>query len=173
MWGIAGARSMRRLIAVHLRASQPPRPNSPCLTTLSRPEEGGRERASAHSPWMGTLYDNHQHFPSEYNTQESLPELDAQPTRAYGANFVWGVWSHAPLKLLSRPPEASRSRSLPPLRLLHFLLVKLIATWLPLAPAMFWPFRQNQHLCEVKCRSVPENHAAFPFQEKIQICGSS
>lgn len=61
----------------------------PRLTALSRLEE--RERGSAHSSWMGTLYDNHHHFPSEDNTQGSLPELDCTASRAYGANFVWRV----------------------------------------------------------------------------------
>lgn len=87
-------------------------PSPPRLTALSRPEE--RERGSAHSSWMGTLYDNNHHFPSEDNTQGSLPELDCTATRAYGANFVWRVrwaWSHAPLKLLNRLPEASHSLS--------------------------------------------------------------
>lgn len=94
MWRIAGARSTRRLMAIHPGASQPSR-SPPHLTALSRPEE--RERGSAHSSWMGTLYDNHHHFPSEDNRQGSLPELDCTATRAYGANFVlrvWWEWSH-------------------------------------------------------------------------------
>ena len=124
MWLIAGARSTRRLMAIHPGASRasraspsPPLPLSPSSNYSEQPggeREGEGEQSSVHSSWMGTLYDNHHHFPSEDNTQRPLPELDCTATRTYGANFVWRVWwewSHAPLKLLDRPPEASRSDS--------------------------------------------------------------
>lgn len=103
---------------------------------LSAGRRTERERGSAHSSWMGTLYDNHHHFPSEDNTQGSLPELDCTATRAYGANFVWRVWwkwSHAPLKLFSRqpevpppPPVVSSPWSFIYLLRLYFLCVQLV-----------------------------------------------
>lgn len=60
-------------MTIHPGASHSP----PHLTTLSRLEK--RQRGFAHSSWMGTLYDNHHHFPLEDNTQGSLPEWIAQP----------------------------------------------------------------------------------------------
>lgn len=137
MWLIAGARSTRRLMAIHPGASRAS-PSPPPLTAPSGPVERERERkgeqSSAHSSWMGTLYDNHHHLPSEDNTQRSLPELDCTATRAYGANFVWRVWwewSHA-------PSEAARqaAKGLPALTQLLYLSASncLFSVCFPLVP---------------------------------------
>lgn len=165
MWGIAGARSMRRLMAIHPGASQPSRPSSPRLTAVSRPEE--REQDSANSSWMGTLYDNHQHFPSEDNTQGSLPELNCTATRAYGANLVWRVWwkwPHAPLNLLARPPEDSRSLCVSPFS--HFLYVSLSFS-LPQSFALLFPAFPTcatNHLC-----GCPQHLLSFGPSDRIVI----
>lgn len=109
MWHLAGVRSTRRLMAMHPGASRA----SPLPRNCSQQTGAERGGGSADSSWMGTLYDNHHHFPSEDNTQGSLPEFYCTATKAYGANFVWRVWwewSHVPVELLNRPPEASCSR---------------------------------------------------------------
>lgn len=53
-------------------------------------------------------------FPQKIIHRGLCQKLDCTATGAYGADFVWRVWwkwSHAPVKLLSRRPEASRSVS--------------------------------------------------------------
>ena len=185
MWRIAGARSTRRLMAIHPGASRalPFSPSSNC----SQQAGGEREHSSAHSSWMGTLYDNHHHFPSEDNTQRSLPELDCTATRAYGANFVWRVWwerPHAPLKLLNRPPEASRSLCLFPLclSLCFNLLCHLFSLFPTCATNHLYGFPWHllcfcpmNRVSKVHKKSmvtylfILETHTAFPIHKCVLI----
>lgn len=97
----AGARSTRRLMTIHPRAPEPSA--FPRLSNCT-------ERCSAHSSWMGTLYDNHSHFLSEDNTQGSLPKLNCSVTgAAYGVNFVKSA-----VKVVAWPPQLlNRCSNLP------------------------------------------------------------
>lgn len=109
MWRIAGARSTRRLMAIHAGASEAS--SSPPSSSKCSQQAGAA--LQTHPGWehfmIITII-----FPQKIIHRGLCQKLDCTATGAYGADFVWRVWwkwSHAPVKLLSRRPEASRSVS--------------------------------------------------------------
>lgn len=142
MCNTAGARSTRRLMAVHPGASRLPTPPPNCLSALSRREQRARASAALAS-WMGTLYDNHHHFPSEDNTQGVFARIGLHSHRSIWCKFCAVRTGRMPLlKPFSRRPEASCCLS--------------VKCSLSLPPSLLCTCATNQ-LCGCESAAAPSN----------------